>query len=228
MAQEILIIGESGTGKTTSFRTLNPEETFIINVAKKPLPFKGWKSKYTAITKENPTGNYFASDQASAIVRTMKHVNDNMPHIKNLIVDDFQYLMANEYMRRANERGFDKFTDIGKQAWEVAHSGKSLRDDVTFIMVGHAEETTDLKGNRKLKFKTIGKLVDNVITMEGLFTVVLYTDVNVNGQHEVEYRFQTNQIDGGNTCKSPLGMFDAHYIPNDMGSVIETVSEYYK
>jgi len=228
MAQEILIIGESGTGKTTSFRTLDPKETFILNVAKKPLPFKGWKTNYTTISKENAQGNYFSSDNADALVRTMKHINDNMPHIKVVIVDDFQYLMANEYMRRANERGFDKFTDIGKHAWEVAHAGKSLRDDITFIMVGHAEETTDFKGTRKLKFKTIGKLVDNVITMEGLFTVVLFTDINMNGDKEVQYRFQTNQTDGGNTCKSPMGMFSETYIPNDMGSVIETINNYYK
>jgi hypothetical protein len=228
MAQEILIIGESGTGKTTSFRTLDPKETFILNVARKPLPFKGWKTNYTTISKENAQGNYFSSDNADALVRTMKHINDNMPHIKVVIVDDFQYLMANEYMRRANERGFDKFTDIGKHAWEVAHAGKNLRDDITFIMVGHAEETTDFKGTRKLKFKTIGKLVDNVITMEGLFTVVLFTDIHMNGEKEVQYRFQTNQSDGGNTCKSPMGMFSETFIPNDMSSVIDTINNYYK
>ena len=228
MAQEILIIGESGTGKTTSFRTLDPKETFILNVARKPLPFKGWKTNYTTISKDNAQGNYYSSDNADALVRTMKHINDNMPHIKVVIVDDFQYLMANEYMRRANERGFDKFTDIGKHAWEVAHAGKSLRDDITFIMVGHAEETTDFKGTRKLKFKTIGKLVDNVITMEGLFTVVLFTDINMNGDKEVQYRFQTNQSDGGNTCKSPMGMFSETFIPNDMSSVIDTINNYYK
>jgi len=228
MAQEILIIGESGTGKTTSFRTLDPKETFILNVARKPLPFKGWKTNYTTISKDNAQGNYYSSDNADALVRTMKHINDNMPHIKVVIVDDFQYLMANEYMRRANERGFDKFTDIGKHAWEVAHAGKSLRDDITFIMVGHAEETTDFKGTRKLKFKTIGKLVDNVITMEGLFTVVLFTDIHMNGSKEVQYRFQTNQTDGGNTCKSPMGMFSETFIPNDMSSVIDTINNYYK
>jgi hypothetical protein len=228
MAQEILIIGESGTGKTTSFRTLDPKETFILNVAKKPLPFKGWKTDYTTISKDNAQGNYFSSDNADALVRTMKHINDNMPHIKVVIVDDFQYLMANEYMRRANERGFDKFTDIGKHAWEVAHAGKTLRDDITFIMVGHAEETTDFKGTRKLKFKTIGKLVDNIITMEGLFTVVLFTDIHMNGEKKVQYRFQTNQTDGGNTCKSPMGMFSEIFIPNDMHSVIDTINNYYK
>ena len=90
------------------------------------------------------------------------------------------------------------------------------------------EWITDFKGTRKLKFKTIGKLVDNVITMEGLFTVVLFTDINMNGDKEVQYRFQTNQTDGGNTCKSPMGMFSETYIPNDMGSVIETINNYYK
>ena len=107
------------------------------------------------------------TDQSSTIVQTMKHINENMPHIKTVVVDDFQYVMANEFMRRANERGFDKFTEIGLHAWEVAHSGKNMREDITFVMIGHAEQSTDLSGNRRLKFKTVGKLVDNVITMEG-------------------------------------------------------------
>ena len=79
-----------------------------------------------------------------------------------------------------------------------------------------------------LKRLQIGKLVDNVITMEGLFTVVLFTDINMDGSKEVQYRFQTNQTDGGNTCKSPMGMFSETFIPNDMRSVIDTINNYYK
>lgn len=227
MAQEILIIGESGSGKSTSLDKLDPKSTFIINVAKKPMPFKGWKSNYSKLSKDNPQGNYIESDKSSTIVQTMKHINENMPHVKTVVVDDFQYVMANEYMRRANERGFDKFTDIGLHAWEVANGGKNMRDDITFIMIGHAENATDLQGNRRLKFKTVGKLVDNVITMEGMFTVVLFTDVSTDPDGNINYQFIT-QSDGTTTCKSPRGMFDKYKIPNDISYVIKEINNYYK
>lgn len=226
MAQEILIIGESGSGKSTSLEQLDAQSTFIINVGKKPMPFRGYKSKYTTLSKDNPQGNYIETDKASTIVQTMKHINDNMSHIKTVVVDDFQYVMANEYMRRANERGFDKFTDIGLHAWEVANAGKNMRDDISFVMIGHAENATDLSGNRRLKFKTVGKLVDNVITMEGMFTVVLFTDVSTDPDGNINYQFIT-QSDGTTTCKSPRGMFDTLKIPNDINYVITKINEYY-
>ena len=225
MAQEILIIGESGSGKSTSLENLDPKSTFIINVGQKPMPFRGWKGKYKKLSKDTPDGNYIETDQSSTIVQTMKHINDNMPHIKTVVVDDFQYVMANEFMRRANERGFDKFTEIGLHAWEIAQSGKNMRDDITFVMIGHAEQSTDLSGNRRLKFKTVGKLVDNVITMEGMFTVVLFTDVSVNSDGKRVYNFIT-QSDGTTTAKSPKGMFDFK-IPNDIETAIESINQYY-
>ena len=170
MSQEILIIGESGSGKSTSLEFLDASSTFIINVAKKPMPFRSWKKDYAQLTKDNPKGNYISTDISQQIVATLKHIDENMPHIKTVIIDDFTYVMANEFMRRANEKGFEKFTDIGLHAWEIANAGKNMRDDITFIMIGHAEASTDLSGNRKLKFKTIGKLVDDKVNMEGMFT----------------------------------------------------------
>ena len=227
MAQEILVIGESGTGKSTSMERLDYKSTFIFNVAKKPLPFRGWRKGYLPLNKENPQGNYIATDNHATITATMKHIDDNMPHIKTVIIDDFQYLMANEYMRRANERGFDKFTDIGLHAWEVANAGKNLREDMTFVMIGHAEQSMDLQGNRRLKFKTVGKLVDNVITMEGMFTVVLFTSVGIDPEGNTSYTFIT-QSDGTTTAKSPRGMFEDLNIPNDIKEVINKVNEYNK
>lgn len=227
MAQEILIIGESGSGKSTSLEYLDPKSTFVVNVGKKPMPFRGWKNNYSLLTKENPKGNYIESDNAATICSIMKHVDKNMPHIKTVVIDDFQYVMANEYMRRANERGFDKFTDIGLHAWEIANAGKEMREDVTFIMIGHAEISTDLQGNRKLKFKTIGKLVDNVITMEGMFTIVLFTDVSPDADNKIKHSFIT-QSDGSTTAKTPKGMFADAKVPNDITKVIESINEYYK
>ena len=185
------------------------------------------KYNYTKLSKENPNGNYIESDKASTIVQTMKHIDENMPHIKNVIIDDFQYVMANEYMRRANERGFEKFTEIGLHAWEIATAGKNMREDINFVMIGHAEQSTDLSGNRRLKFKTVGKLVDNIITMEGMFTVVLFTHVGIDPEGNTSYTFIT-QSDGTTTAKSPRGMFKELNIPNDIKDVITKIDEYNK
>ena len=127
MAQEVLIVGASGTGKSTSIENLNPESTFIVNVARKALPFKGWKTKYPIFNKENPKGTFCSTDVPHEILGCLNYINENRPEIKTVVIDDYQYTMANEYMRRANERGFDKFTDIGLHAWEIATAGKDLR-----------------------------------------------------------------------------------------------------
>ncbi|BCV01492.1 MAG: hypothetical protein CM15mV42_1740 [uncultured marine virus] len=94
MAQSVLVIADSGSGKSTSIRKLDPKETFIINIANKPLPFKGWKGAYTQISKDNPKGNMTATATAAGIIKAMKHVNDNMPHITNLVIDDWQYMSS--------------------------------------------------------------------------------------------------------------------------------------
>lgn len=224
MAGGILIVGESGTGKSTSIETLNPKETFIINVKNKPLPFKGWKANYIAFSKDNPNGNYIGTDDPKIILGVMQHVSDKMSHIKQLIVEDFQYMSANEYMNRAKETGFNKFTDIAKNIYSVADAYNKLRDDLTVVYVNHLDETTDAMGDRKIKAKTIGKMVDNVVTLEGLFTVVLFTKVR-KGKDAMEYSFVT-QSDGATTAKSPRGMFDKLEIPNDLAFVIKQMHDY--
>lgn len=221
-----MIVGPSGSGKSTSIESLNPKETFIINVKNKALPFKGWKSNYTSLSKENPQGNYIGTDDTQTILRTMQHVSDKMPDIKVLIVEDFQYMAANEFMRRAGETGFAKFNIIGKNIYDVADIHNKLREDLTVVYINHDDETTDAMGDRKIKAKTIGKVVDNVITLEGLFTVVLFTKVK-KGKEGMEYYFIT-QTDGATTAKSPRGMFDTLEIPNDLNLVVSKMNEYNK
>ena len=107
MGQGILIVGPSGSGKSTSLEHLEPKETFIINVKNKPLPFKGWKASYLPFNKDNPNGNYIGTDDPSTMLKIMQHVSDKMPNIKQLIVEDYQYMSANEYMNRAKESGLN-------------------------------------------------------------------------------------------------------------------------
>lgn len=227
MAQSILVIGESGSGKSTSFETLNPKETFIINVANKPLPFRGWKSKYSAWSKDNPSGNLYNAASPQAIEACLKYVNEKRLEIKNVIVDDFQYMSAFEYFDKSDEKGYDKFTKIGAHLARIVRYPKDLRDDLMVFFTMHAEDSVDLEGRRRVKAKTIGKLIDNALTLEGLFSIVLFSKVKKDKDGVLRYVFET-QNNGENTCKSPKGLFDSFEIPNDMGFVRQSILEFEK
>lgn len=225
MAQGILIIAESGSGKSTSIETLDPKETFIINVANKPLPFKGWKKKYTIWTKDNPSGNMFEKANPESIEAALKYVNEKRPEIKNIVVDDFQYMSSFEFFDKANEKGYEKFTQIGAHLAKVARMPKDMREDLMVFFLTHAEEATDMEGKRRLKAKTIGKMVDEKLTLEGLFSIVLFGKVKKNKENEIRYVFET-QTNGENTCKSPRGMFATLEIPNDLRFVKKAIHDY--
>lgn len=217
MSNASLIIGESGTGKSTSIRNLDPAETFIINVCNKPLPFRGYKAKYKAITSwEDKEGNYFYSDDYQKIIKCLRVIDKDRPEIKNIIIDDFQYIMVEEFMNRVTEKGFDKFSEIGAHAWAIIKLLPSLRDDLNCFVLSHSESNE----HGKMKAKTIGKLLDDKVIVEGRFTMVLQTDISESG-----YRFIT-QGDKGHIAKSPMDMFEDKYIPNDLAYVIEKMNDY--
>ena len=224
MAQSVLIIADSGTGKSTSMRNLDPKETFIINIANKPLPFKGWKKNYTNISKDNPKGNMTSASSAAGIIKAIQHVNDKMPHVTNLIIDDWQYMSSFEYFDRASEKGYDKFTQIAASLAQVAKMPKDLRDDLYVFFLTHSEESTDVNGHRKVKAKTIGKMIDNTLTLEGLFSIVLFGRVKKT-EDRLEYGFDTVN-NGENTCKSPMDMFKESFIPNDLQFVKDCIKDY--
>jgi hypothetical protein len=225
MAHGILIIAESGAGKSTSIEALDPNETFIINVANKPLPFKGWKSKYKLWSKDNPAGNMYDKASAENIEACLKYVNEKRTEIKTVVIDDFQYMSSFEFFDKADEKGYEKFTKIGAHLARIARMPKDLREDLQIYFLTHAEESTDLEGKRKFKAKTIGKMVDEKLTLEGLFSVVLFGKTKKNKEGEIRYIFET-QTNGENTCKSPRGMFDTLEIPNDLKFVRDSIIAY--
>ena len=224
MANLIASVGTSGSGKSTSIRNLNPSETFIINVASKPLPFKGWKTNYKIWNKENPSGNLVNTSSVEIISKILAYIEKNRPEIKNVIIEDSQYLMGFEAMDRAKEKGFEKFTDIAQKFYSVLKTAIGMRDDLNVVVTCHSENigTPDYP---QLKIKTIGKMVDNVITVEGLFTYVLFTDISRDENNNVVYSFITHS-DGTNTAKSPLDCFDEDKIPNDLAYVLQKIDEY--
>ena len=225
MAQSVLVIADSGSGKSTAIRDLDPKETFIVNIANKPLPFKGWKKNYTAISKDNQKGNMTPVSSAAGIIKAMMHVNDKMPHIKNLVIDDWQYMSSFEYFDRANEKGYDKFTQIAANLAQVAKLPKDMRDNLYIFFLTHSEESTDMNGRRRVKAKTIGKMIDNTLTLEGLFSIVLFGKVFRDENDELSYVFETAN-NGENTCKSPDGMFDDERIDNSLQVVKDAIIKY--
>lgn len=225
MAQGILVIAESGAGKSTSIETLDPKETFIINVANKPLPFKGWKKKYILWSKDNPSGNLYTGSSAQQIEACLGYINSKRPEIKTIVVDDFQYMSSFEFFDRSDEKGYEKFTQIGANLARIARMPKDLRDDLTIIFLTHAEESTDLEGKRKFKAKTIGRMVDEKLSLEGLFSIVLFGKVKKDKDGNIRFVFET-QNNGENTCKSPKGMFPDFEIPNDLAYVRQAIHDY--
>lgn len=216
MGKPVLINGESGSGKSRSIANLDPKSTFIINVNRKDLPFKGWRSMYSLITKDNPSGNMLFADDYETIDKTIGYVDEKRPEIKVGIIDDAQYIMANEFMRRAKEKGYEKFTEIGEHYWKIIWHCNLTRSDMIWFILSHVE----VNEYGQMKAKTIGKMLDDKICIEGMFTIVLNTLVD-----DRKYFFET-QSNGKNTTKSPEGMFSELRIPNDLEYVRQQIIKY--
>ena len=130
-----------------------------------------------------------------------------------------------EFFDKANEKGYEKFTQIGAHLARIARMPKDMREDLLIFFLTHAEEATDIEGKRKFKAKTIGKMVDEKLTLEGLFSIVLFGKAKKNKDSEIRYVFET-QTNGENTCKSPRGMFPTFEILNDLQYVVESIKNY--
>lgn len=222
MARSVLVIGESGTGKSRSLKNLNPAETFLFNIIGKDLPFQGWKKGYTPYNKETNTGNMVITHDASVLLKGIAIVG-SLPQFKNYIFDDFQYIMSYEFMARATERGYDKFSEIAQNAWNIIKTAQTIPANKNVVFLAHSEEIYG-DGIKKSKIKTIGKLLDEKITVEGMFTVVLQSLIKTEDD-KPKYVFAT-QSDGTSTVKSPEGMFTEKYIDNDIQSVLERMEQY--
>jgi hypothetical protein len=215
MSIATMILGQSGTGKTTSLRNLNPAEILLIQSVKKPLPFRS--KEWVPCNKANPSGSILVTDNAQTIVGAMQRTQKPI-----IIIDDFQYILSNEFMRRVldNETGnaaFSKYNEIARNAWDILMCAGKLADATRVYILAHTQEDD----NGRIKAKTIGKLLDDKITIEGLLTIVMRTAV-INGQ----YLFST-QNSGSDTVKTPMGMFEDEHIPNDLAAVDAAVTDYY-
>lgn len=204
MAQMLLVMGESGTGKSTSLRNCDPVTTAVVNPVGKPLPFKNHFELLNNVTDARTITKYMKEQAAAGK--------------KLIVVDDFQYILAVPYMNRIKETGWDKYNDFGANYFDIINVCKDLPDDVVVAYMTHLETLE----NGLTTVKLIGKLLREKITIEGLFTVVLRTGVN-----EGKYYFYT-QNSGKDTVKSPLGMFPAYAIDNDLNYVADKIRNFYE
>lgn len=225
-AETIAIVGESGTGKSTSLRNLNPETTFIISITGKPLPFRAWKKKYIPIKIEgkNVSGNYYVSSKWDQILKILQIIDKMMPHIKQVIIDDFQYILSYEFVDRATEAGYTKFSELAQHAMEILRYSEKMREDCKMIFLTHSENVGD-SVNPKYVIKTVGKLLSEKVTLEGLFTYIFFTKVNEGDSGRMEYKLITNN-DGNCVAKTSLGMFEDLEIDNDLDEIIKVIDAY--
>lgn len=215
MAKVIGIMGESGSGKTTSMRNLDPKTTFYIDCDKKGLSWKGWKKQYSFDKL-----NYMATDTIGTVEQILNKINEqeNMKHIKVVVIDTLNGLMVADEVRRMKEKGFDKWQDLAQCVWELLDSLYTLRDDLTVIIICHSQTMKDEDGYIFTRIKTSGKKLDKLV-VESKLTTVLYAVVK-----DGEYVFQTKA--NNSTAKVPMGAIEEDEIPNDITKVIEALKDY--
>lgn len=225
MANVVLILGKSGSGKSTSIKTLDPKETVIFNVLKKRLPFKGSQKLYN--TENN---NLFNLDSFNNIIDYMVNIGEKAAHIHNIVIDDATYIMRKEYFKTAKITGYNKFVDIGAHFQGIISTAESLRDDLNVFLVMHSEDIVSDNVITGYKPATIGKLIDNTYNPMEVVPILLYAQVKYDENKNPVYGFYTNRCMDGNIeipAKSPSGMFKENFIPNDLGLVVKTMNEYY-
>ena len=213
MAKVICIAGESGSGKTTSMRNLDEKTTFYIDCDKKGLSWKGWRNQYNSTNK-----NYMSTDMVETVNTILNKIDKEQKHIKVVIIDTINGLMVADEMRRAKEKGYDKWVDLAACVWDLVCNCYSLRDDLTVIFTAHTQTERDEAGYAFTRIKTSGKKLDKIV-LESKFTTVLMTKV-VDG----DYLFETHA--NNSTAKSPLGAFEQDEIPNDIVEVLKALEEF--
>ena len=213
MSKAICIFGESGSGKTTSMRNLDPNITFYMDCDGKGLSWKGWKSQYSLEKK-----NYFKTDNPAVVLSLMNKIDKEQMHFKHLVIDTLNGIMIGDEMRRMKEKGYDKWQDLAQSVYEIVDASNKLRDDLTVLLIAHSQTEDDGNGNTFTRIKTNGKKL-NKISLETKLTTVLLAKCK-----EGKYVFETQA--NNSIAKSPMGAFDTFEVENDIVKVLEALSEF--
>lgn len=225
MANICLIMGKSGTGKSTSIKNLNPKETVIFNVLKKKLPFKGSSKLYNEVNK-----NLFNVDDYPQIIAFLDGINKNANYVKTIIIDDLTYLMRKEFFKTVNQTGYNKFTNMAAHFQGIIQTMENMRDNLNIFLVMHCDEIMSDNVIVGYKASTVGKLVDSTYNPIEVVPMVLFSDIQYSEDKTPIYGFYTHRCMKGTIeipAKSPADMFEQDFIPNDLSQIIQTMNKYY-
>lgn len=225
MANVCLIMGKSGSGKSTSIKTLNPKETIIFNVLKKKLPFKGSSKLYNVENK-----NLFNLDDYSQIVTYLQSIDKGATYVKNIVIDDSTYIMRKEYFKTAKQTGFNKFVDMAAHFQSIISTAENMREDINLFLIMHCEEVVSDNTIVGYKPSTVGKLIDSSYNPIEVVPILLFSSVKYDDKGNASYGFYTHRCMEGNIeipAKSPDELFEEDFIPNDLGMVVKAMEEYY-
>jgi hypothetical protein len=219
MAKVIGIMGESGSGKTTAMRNLDPSTTMYIDSDRKGLNFKGWREKYNTEKK-----NYIATDSFSIVKGILERVNteEQFKHVKTIVIDTLNGMMVAEEMRILTTQGGDKrsmWTDLAANGWDIINKALTLRDDLTVLILCHSETVSDDNGIVRTRIKTNGRKLEKLV-LESKMTTVLWAV-----RKDDKYKLVLSADNA--TCKAPLGAFDTDMLDdNDIVPVLKALEEY--
>lgn len=225
MANICLILGKSGTGKSSSIEKLDPKTTVILNVLGKKLPFKGSSKIYN---EEN--NNLFRIDEYSQAISMLESIDKKAPYVKNVILDDATYIIRKEYFKRAKEGGYTKYTELALHFQQLIATCERMREDLNVFFIMHSEDVVSDNAIVGYKVSTVGKLLDSQYNIVEVVPMVLYSDITYNDKGEATYGFYTHKFKEGIVeipAKTPRGMFDDDFIPNDLSLVVKAMNEYY-
>ena len=214
MSRLICVMGESGSGKTTAMRTLDPNTTYYIDCDGKGLAWKGWRKQYNTEKK-----NYCVSRDIPKITDLMVNISTKKPEVKVIVVDTLNTCMVDKEVKGMKETGYGKWIDLTQFVWDCIETAGKLRDDLTIIFVMHSETVRDDYGYTFTRVKTNGRKLEKLVP-ESLFGTVLLAKKTDDGK----YIFETQAKNS--TAKSPMGAFDSFEIDNDMGAVVRALEEF--
>ena len=225
MANAVILLGKSGTGKSSSIKGLNPKETVVLNVLGKKLPFKGSSKLYNQESK-----NLFRVDDYTQVINMLQGIDKNAPYVHNIIIDDAIYIMRKEYFKRAKETGYGKYTELAMHFQQIISTIESMREDINVFIILHSEDVQSDKTTVGYKVSTIGQLIDNQYNPVEVVPMVLYSSIKYDDKGVATYGFYTHRFMDGMVeipAKSPAEMFNEDFIPNDLGLVVKAMKEYY-
>ena len=225
MANCVIVMGASGTGKSTSIKGLNPAETVVFNILGKKLPFKGSAKAYNKEAK-----NIFQVEDYSSLNQFLVGIDKNAVHVKNVIIDDGIYIMRKEYFKRAKESGYGKYTELAQHFQSIIQTCETLRENLNVFLMLHCEEVVSDGTIIGYQLATVGKLLLSQYNPVECVPMVLFAAIQYDDKGNASYGFFTHRCKNNGVeipAKTPDGLFEQDFIPNDLGVVVKAMDEYY-